>query len=174
MRQCKTDHLCCANQHGEPDPKIPIPDPYNPCIVTGRLKACADESTFDANKVETVKRRGLTNRTLRLQHLMQELPKDYTGRFVLTHGDLSSANILVQNINKNDPKNSRPHYVISSIIDWQFSGFFPEYMEYAIEKTRTGVDVWWRSFICGLLEEMHLDCSKARIGVEKLVRHPLP
>lgn len=173
MRQCKTNHLCCANQHGQLDPKIPIPDPYNPCIVAARLRPCANEATFDANKVEMVKRRGPKNYALRLEHMMHELPKDYTGRFVLTHGDLSACNILVQDTNKNDPKNSRPHYVISSIIDWQFSGFFPEYMEYAIAKTRPGTDVWWRNVICGLLEEMNHGCSKARIEVEKMVRDPL-
>jgi Phosphotransferase enzyme family len=173
MRQCRTNHLCCANQHRELDPKIPIPDPYNPCIVAARLKPCADEATFDANEVEMVKRRGPKNYALRLQLMMQELPKDYTGRFVLTHGDLSASNILVQDTNKNDPKNSRPHYVISSIIDWQYSGFFPEYMEYAMAKTRPGPDVWARNLICGLLEEMDLGCSKARIEVEKMVRDPL-
>jgi hypothetical protein len=168
MRQCKTNHLCCANRHGELDPKIPIPDPYNPCIVTARLKPCADEATFDANKVEMVMRNRPEYHALRLQRMMQQLPKDYTGRFVLTHGDLSACNILVQDTNKNDPKNS--NYVISSIIDWQFSGFFPEYMEYVIAKTHPGNDVWGRNFICGLLKDMDLGCSKARIEVEKMVR----
>jgi hypothetical protein len=171
MRQCKTNHLCCANQHGEPDPKIRIPDPYNPCTVTARLKPCADEATFDANKVEMVKRIWSKNYALRFQHMMQELPKDYTGRFVLTHGDLNAANILVQDTNRNDPKNSRPHYIITSIIDWQFSGFFPEYMEYAIAKIRPGGG-WWRNLICSLLEEMDLGCSKARIEVEKMACGP--
>lgn len=176
MRQCKTNRLGCVNQHGELDPKIPVPDPYNPCIVAARLKPCADEATFDANKMKMVKDRGSKKIALglvnRLQPMMQELSKDYTGRFVLTHGDLSACNILVQDTNKNDPKNSRPYYVISSIIDWQFSGFFPEYMEYAIEKTQPG-DWRWRNFMCGLLEEMDLGCSEARIEVEKMVRDRL-
>ena len=124
-----------------------------------------------------VKRRGpkdyAKNNALRLQRMMHKLPKGYTGRFVLTHGDLSACNILVQDTNKNDPKNSRPHYVISSIIDWQYSGFFPEYMEHAIARTRPGCDIWWRNLIRGLLEEMDLGCSKARIEVEKMVRDPL-
>lgn len=170
MRQCTTNHLCCANQHGELDAKIPIPDPYNRCQVGARLKPCADEATFDANKVEMVKRRGLKNYALRFQHVMQQLPKDYSGRFVLTHGDLTASNILVQDRHKNEGKNSRPYYVLSSLIDWQFSGFFPEYMEYAIAKTHPGRDVWPRDFICSLLEEMGLGCSKARIEVEKMVR----
>ena len=41
-------------------------------------------------------------------------------KLVLTHGDLSARNIM---IHKGD---------ITSIVDWQCSGFSPEYMEYAL------------------------------------------
>lgn len=79
MRQCKTNRLGCVNQHGELDPKIPVPDPYNRCIVTARLKPCADEATFDANKMKMVKDRGSKKIALglvnKLQPMMQELQK---------------------------------------------------------------------------------------------------
>lgn len=175
MRKCKTNFLCCTNQQGELDPKIPVPDPYHPGFSASRLKSNVDEATFDAEKVEMVKRRGPKNYALKLERMVQELPKDYTGRFVLTHGDLCASNILVQETNQNNSKDksNRPRYVISSIIDWQFSGFFPEYMEYAIMKTRPGLAGWERNLVCGVLEEMGHSCSKARLEVEKMVRDPL-
>ncbi|KAF2704894.1 hypothetical protein K504DRAFT_537480 [Pleomassaria siparia CBS 279.74] len=39
-------------------------------------------------------------------------------RIVLTHGDLNQANIMVK------------HGKIVSLIDWEFSGWYPEYWEY--------------------------------------------
>ncbi|KAL4899476.1 hypothetical protein BDW74DRAFT_189086 [Aspergillus multicolor] len=38
-------------------------------------------------------------------------------KFVLTHGDLAARNIVVH------------HGKLSGIVDWEYSGFFPEYME---------------------------------------------
>lgn len=43
-------------------------------------------------------------------------------QFVLTHGDLAARNIMVDN------ESGR----ITEIVDWEYSGFFPEYMEYAL------------------------------------------
>lgn len=176
MRQCKSHHHGCVNQHGEHDSKIPIPDPYNPCRLFSRSRPCTDEATFDNNKIEMVKKRGPENVGLglakKLEPMLPELSKEYTDRFVLTHGDLAACNILVQDINKNGLKNSRPFYSISSIIDWQYSGFFPEYMEYALERKRVGGGQW-QSFMCGLLKEMGLDCSQNRMKFEQLVQDRL-
>lgn len=41
-------------------------------------------------------------------------------KFVLTHGDLAARNIMVHECK------------ITGIADWEYSGFFPEYMEYAL------------------------------------------
>jgi aminoglycoside phosphotransferase len=174
MRQCTSEKLGCVNMAGKFDPKIPVPDPYNPCQPRLRIRPCSDEQTFDANKLKMVKRRGApglaANVHERMQEKLNELSMDHPTRFVLTHGDLTSGNIMVQDIYQNDPKNPKPHYVISGIIDWQFSAFFPEYMEYAIAKLRPGKDVWGHNFIPSLLEEMGHGCSNARLEVERLAR----
>ncbi|CAG8958701.1 hypothetical protein HYFRA_00011543 [Hymenoscyphus fraxineus] len=41
---------------------------------------------------------------------------------VFTHGDLRPANIMVK-------QNAESNYIISGIIDWEMSGFYPEYVE---------------------------------------------
>jgi len=43
--------------------------------------------------------------------------------FVLTHGDLNATNILVAELSNGDVK-------ISGIVDWEFSGSFPEEYEF--------------------------------------------
>jgi aminoglycoside phosphotransferase len=174
MRQCTSEKLGCVNMDGKFDPKIPVPDPYNPSFPLLRTRPCSDEQTFEANKLKMVKRRESPDWAATVQERMQEKLKelsiDRPTRFVLTHGDLTSGNIMVQNIYQNDPKNPKPHYVISGIIDWQFSAFFPEYMEYAIAKFRPGNDVWGNNFIPRLLEEMGYGCSNARLDLERLAR----
>ena len=47
-------------------------------------------------------------------------PNQITG--VFPHGDLPSANIMVK-------QNTDGGYTISGIIDWEVSGFYPEYIE---------------------------------------------
>ena len=175
MRQCTSENLGCVNINGKFDHKIPVPDPYNPCSKFSRIKPCSDEQTFDANKIKNIKAppSWVTNAQNRIQEILKELPTNYHTRFVLTHGDLTSGNIMVQNIYQNDPENRKPYYVISGIIDWQWSGFFPEYMEYAIAKLRPGKDVWGHNFIPSLLEEMGHGCSKARLEIEKLAQGPI-
>jgi aminoglycoside phosphotransferase len=54
-------------------------------------------------------------------------------RIVLTHGDFHPRNIMVKDT------------IITGIIDWEFSGWYPEYWEYIKALTAVEpVDDWWR------------------------------
>lgn len=53
---------------------------------------------------------------------LAEMRETSPSKFVLTHGDLYPRNILVE-----DGK-------ITGIVDWEHSGFYPEYVEYALAK----------------------------------------
>lgn len=77
-----------------------------------------------------------------------------SGRFVLTHGDLTPRNIMAKD------------GVITGIIDWQRGGFLPEYAEYALAmKLSPGIESWW----VPVLEEILQPCSKDRLKFTKLV-----
>ena len=54
--------------------------------------------------------------------LLQNLLVERSVAIVFSHGDLRPENILVQS-------NKRGLYVITGIIDWEKSGFYPEYFE---------------------------------------------
>ena len=75
------------------------------------------------------------------------------GRFVLTHGDLTPRNIMVQG------------NVVTGIIDWELSGFFPEYAEYAFARLCHAHEEWW----IPVLEELLPMCSKRRLEFTALV-----
>lgn len=80
-----------------------------------------------------------------------------SGKFVLTHGDLSPRNIMVK-----DGK-------IAGIIGWERSGFWPEYAECAFamklcHKFQSS-EKWW----VPILKEMLQPCSEQRLKFTKLV-----
>ncbi|KAE8357148.1 kinase-like domain-containing protein [Aspergillus caelatus] len=61
--------------------------------------------------------------------------------FVLTHGDLAARNIMVK-----DGK-------IAGIVDWEYSGLFPEYMEYAMATViHDCKEDWWKPHLKEILE----------------------
>lgn len=64
----------------------------------------------------------------------------------------------------------RPVWRISAILDWEHSGFFPEYMEYAQARISMSHNSpsGWRGFLVGLLEEMHVSCSEERVEAEDM------
>ncbi|KAJ4392952.1 hypothetical protein N0V93_002156 [Gnomoniopsis smithogilvyi] len=79
-----------------------------------------------------------------------------SGKFVLTHGDLSPRNIMAQ-----DGR-------ITGLIDWERGGFYPEYAEYAFSmKLNPGLEEWWVE----VLKEILQPCSKDRLKFTKLVEH---
>ena len=75
------------------------------------------------------------------------------GRFVLTHGDLTPRNIMVLG------------NVVTGIIDWELSGFFPEYGECAFARLCHAHEEWW----IPVLEELLPACSKRRLEFTALV-----
>ena len=62
-------------------------------------------------------------------------------KFVLTHGDLAARNIMVK-----DGK-------ITGLVDWEYSGFFPEYMEYTLATVIHDChEDWWKPHLKEILE----------------------
>ena len=73
---------------------------------------------------------------------------------MLIHGDLTPRNIIV--------KDGR----ITGIVDWERSGFFPEYAEYAFAmKLGHQIEKWWLP----VLEEVLQPCSAKRLKFTALV-----
>lgn len=75
-------------------------------------------------------------------------------RFVLTHGDLTQRNIMAH------------EGVIMGIVDWETSGFFPEYAEYAFAVALGhNIEEWW----VPELKEIIQPFSKDRVKFTSLV-----
>lgn len=79
------------------------------------------------------------------------------GRFVLTHGDLRPANIMVKD------------GVITGIIDWGRGGFYPEYAEYAFAMELSPATE--KSFLPVLKEILTPGCSKGRLKFTQLCNY---
>lgn len=81
--------------------------------------------------------------------------KGVPSKFVLTHGDLTPRNIMVEG-NR-----------ITGIIDWDTAGFFPEYAEYAFNMIlNQGMEDWWKP----VLEEMLTPYPKEICQLTKLAQ----
>ncbi|GES61250.1 phosphotransferase family protein [Aspergillus terreus] len=80
-----------------------------------------------------------------------------SSRFVLTHGDLAARNIMVHDGQ------------ITGIVDWEYSGFFPEYMEYAVAMAiHDCIEDWWLPVLREVLEP----CGSMRLKfVDALKRY---
>lgn len=75
------------------------------------------------------------------KRLLPRMRDSSESNFVLTHCDLSARNIMVE-----DGK-------ITGILDWEHSGFFPKYMEYATAmEICDGHEDWWRPVLKEILE----------------------
>lgn len=84
------------------------------------------------------------------QRILQKKRKKPSGGFVLTHGDLSPRNIMVDGT------------TITGIIDWAHSGFYPEHVEYAVAfgVKRVGIPDWWLPVLQEVLEPCSEDLVK--------------
>lgn len=90
------------------------------------------------------------------QRVLERERRDSPGAFVLTHGDLTPRNILVQG------------GVITGIVDWERSGFFPEYAEYAFAMALCHAhEKWW----IPVLKEVLQPCSEQRLEFTCLVEN---
>lgn len=54
--------------------------------------------------------------------LLRGLSPSHTGTVVFSHGDLRAENVIVQ-------LNNHGNYLIAGILDWEKSGFYPDYFE---------------------------------------------
>jgi aminoglycoside phosphotransferase len=72
-------------------------------------------------------------------------------KIVLTHGDLHPRNILIKDM------------VITGIIDWEFTGWYPEYWEYikALKSVQDVVD-WWK-YLPQIVGSYHAEWALDRV-----------
>ncbi|KHN94694.1 Phosphotransferase family protein [Metarhizium album ARSEF 1941] len=77
-------------------------------------------------------------------------------RFVLTHCDLTPRNIMAENGR------------VTGIVDWERSGFFPEYAEYAFAmKLCHEHEKWW----IPVLKDLLVPCEKTRLDLTEMVEY---
>jgi aminoglycoside phosphotransferase (APT) family kinase protein len=77
-------------------------------------------------------------------------------RFVLTHGDLTPRNIMVEGAR------------VTGIVDWERSGFFPEWAEYAFAmKLGHAHEEWWKP----VLKELLVPCEGTRLDLTGMVEY---
>lgn len=145
MRNCTQPYIGCI--HRQPTRNV-----YDRLFIhyCGPFES---EQEFDEWCLARVNR-GSLSRWRWNKFLERERRKSGNQEFVLTHGDLSPRNIMVQD------------GVVTGIIDWERSGFFPRYAEYAFAmKLCHSHERWWIPVLKDLLEP----CSKDRLEFTRLV-----
>ncbi|KAK2672421.1 hypothetical protein RAB80_012500 [Fusarium oxysporum f. sp. vasinfectum] len=111
-----------------------------------------DEEAFDNWCLDRLS--GGTIQHWRWKKVLERQRRKSTGRFVLTHGDLSPRNIMVDGS------------TITGIIDWELSGFYPEYVEYAFAiGIGPGMEEWW----IPVLKEVLEPCSSEMVKFTGLI-----
>ena len=76
------------------------------------------------------------------------------GLIVLTHGDLSSTNVLVHGDD------------VVGIVDWETAGWWPSYWEYTTASTVAPGDEFWREEIDKFLEPYPEELAMERIRLQ--------
>ncbi|KAF4500229.1 Phosphotransferase [Fusarium agapanthi] len=111
-----------------------------------------DEEAFDNWCLDRLT--GGTIQRWKWKRVLERQRRKSTGRFVLTHGDLSPRNIMVDGS------------TITGIIDWELGGFYPEYVEYAFALgIGPGMEEWWKPVLKEVLEP----CSSEMIKFTGLI-----
>lgn len=145
MRSCTQPYIGRINNQ-------PTYNPYY-CLQTSTFGPFLDEKSFDDWCLERLGGGSLVR--WKWQRLWDRERRQSTGTFVLTHGDLTPRNIMVQD------------GVVTGIIDWERSGFFPAYAEYAFAmKLCHSHEDWW----IPVLEELLQPCSKQRLEFTSLLK----
>lgn len=126
---------------------------YNPYegITTNFIGPFNSEAKFDEWCLSRIKN---TSERSKWRRKLAELRRNSQSKFVLTHGDLFPRNILVK------------EGKITGIVDWERSGFYPEYVEYALAACLYdyGGEEWWKP----ILMEALTPCIPARLEVQSL------
>jgi hypothetical protein len=87
------------------------------------------ESAFDDHKIQRMRSQCGEAAARALESLIKPLRGQYSEKFALTRADLHSHNIHVRQVK--DAKGESTSE-LSAILDWGRSGFYLEYMEYAM------------------------------------------
>ncbi|CAD0087968.1 unnamed protein product [Aureobasidium vineae] len=94
----------------------------------------------------------------RIQELDQVQQETFAGKTslselpVLTHGDLSDRNILI------DPSTLQ----VTGLIDWELANVAPAYFEYAVARLSGGHDPSWRKVLLEVLRQvLRIECDRA-------------
>jgi hypothetical protein len=132
----------------------PTFDIYRP-LQNQSCGAFLTECQFDAHKVHMLEADGRKDMADLLSGMLSKLRTNPT-TFVLTHGDLNPWNIHVQNTGSG--------WQICGTLDWERSGFLPDYAEYTIAMTNPSYSEEWRKV---LTEQVLTSCSKERVEAEK-------
>lgn len=153
MRECTQPFIGRVTKSGESCPTHNVYDR----LLSNDLGPFQSEEEFDRwCLVRVVIKSGLISRRKWKRLIEQERRNASTGKFVLTHGDLSPRNIIAKD------------GVITGIIDWGRGGFFPEYAEYAFAmELSPGIEKWW----IPVLQEILQPCSNDRLKFTKLVEY---
>ncbi|KAK4642857.1 hypothetical protein QC761_401200 [Podospora bellae-mahoneyi] len=121
-------------------------------IGTTKLGPFDSEEQFDEWCLARVNGNALTK--WKWKRFVEKERRASSGSFVLTHGDLTPRNIMVKDGQ------------ITGIIDWERSGFYPEYAEYAFAmKLCHSHEEWW----IPVLKELLQPCSKERLEFTGLI-----
>lgn len=151
MRQCTQPFIGRINSQE-------VPNLFALFANTTTCGPFQDEKSFDSWCFNRLLTRNPIAR-FKWQKKLASERRNSSGGFVLTHGDLSPANIMVDN------------GIVTGIIDWDRSGFYPEYAEYAFA---LGLwhpyENWWRE----VLKEVLQPCSLARLEFTYLVQDKVP
>lgn len=150
MRECTQPFVGRVTKPGEPQPTHNIYDR----LLTTYCGPFMDEKEFDEWCLgRAIPNTGLLSRS-KWKRFIEREQRNVSGRFVLTHGDLTPRNIMAQD------------GVITGIIDWGRGGFFPEYAEYAFAmELSPNIEKWWMP----VLKEILQPCSNDRRKFTKLV-----
>lgn len=123
-------------------------------IIPGRFGPFDTEEAFDDWCLAQI--RSLPPTRWIWKRWLKSMRKKSPSRFVLTHGDLTPRNIMVEGS------------TVTGIIDWERGGFFPEYCEYAwAKKLCHSHEDWWFP----ILDELLQPCSKERLKFTEMVEH---
>lgn len=129
----------------------PAQNVYNR-IIPDHFGPFEDEEAFDNWCLARLK--CLPHTRWKWKTWLKRMRKEFPSRFVLTHGDLTPRNIMVEGSK------------VTGIIDWERGGFFPEYCEYAwAMKLCHSHEEWW----IPVLKEVLQPCSKKRVQFTGLV-----
>lgn len=153
MRECAQPFIGRVTKSGEPQPTHNVYDR----LLSNDLGPFHTEEDFERWCLDRVlMKSGLISRRKWKRFIQRERRNASSGKFVLTHGDLSPRNIIAKD------------GVITGIIDWGRGGFFPEYAEYAFAmELSPGIEKWWMP----VLREILQPCSDDRLKFTKLVEY---